>query len=374
MTSARSERSVSEARSKSDDLDIEIIVFACGHGDTILLHLPGDKWALVDCYLPKGPVRRRFFRLIEDRNISRLDLLCLTHPHRDHFWGMSEVVEYFTSSSRSIGIYCDTGFDPQQIIDILKQKRFAKSEVAEYEKLHCQLDDLIENKVIGYYPADKNTEPIPVVGTHQQVRLVPVAPDPSVVRRMTRSTLEKGRVHGSLNALSLILALHVATDTRECNMLLTGDAEASALEESAELLKEGLGNPDRRFDLDVIKVPHHGSATSYSESLMNLKRSGSACVAAISVGTRWATVPDREVIRGYLNRGWTVLATTKRVPRKRRDLALTLSGRTVGPLSDVQEQSITIKWTSRDGLTWAPDEAVVSHDDLPLYETSLNSS
>ena len=78
MSSGPSTKGTTPDPSQSDKLNLEIHVLECGHGDTILIRLPKEKWALIDCHLPQGRIRDRFFQFVEDRHIVRLDLLCLT--------------------------------------------------------------------------------------------------------------------------------------------------------------------------------------------------------------------------------------------------------------------------------------------------------
>ena len=77
----------------SEELRVEVHLFACGHGDTILVGLPGPKWLLIDCYLPKhNGVYDNFLRFLEKKGISRLDWVILTHPDEDHFLGMKDLL------------------------------------------------------------------------------------------------------------------------------------------------------------------------------------------------------------------------------------------------------------------------------------------
>src|SRR5687767_13593105 len=72
--------------------DVQLHVFACGHGDTLLLRLPGDRWVLVDCYLPHADATRaRFFQYLDRLEVRRLDYIFLTHPDSDHYLGMAEL-------------------------------------------------------------------------------------------------------------------------------------------------------------------------------------------------------------------------------------------------------------------------------------------
>ena len=88
---------------------VEVHVFHCGQGDTLLLRLDRSKWVLLDCNLP-GKAADEFIAKLEELGVHRLDLVCLSHPDRDHYTGMERVLEYFTEAPRQIGTFCDAGF------------------------------------------------------------------------------------------------------------------------------------------------------------------------------------------------------------------------------------------------------------------------
>jgi glyoxylase-like metal-dependent hydrolase (beta-lactamase superfamily II) len=64
---------------------VEIHFVHCGNGDTILLGIQRKTWVLIDCCLPKGPIRDHFFELVGNLGIQRLEAIFLTHPHEDHY-------------------------------------------------------------------------------------------------------------------------------------------------------------------------------------------------------------------------------------------------------------------------------------------------
>ena len=81
-------------------------------------------------------------------------------------------------------------------------------------------------------------------------------------------------------------------------MLFTGD-----LEESGEkyLLERGV-----LVDADVLKVGHHGSVTSSSESFV---KAVSPKVSVVSVGTRFKSLPGKVVLERLENVGSKVYRT-----------------------------------------------------------------
>ena len=92
-------------------LSIELLY--SGHGDTILIGSEGS-WGLVNCHLTKSSgAYRQLRRLLSQRGIDRLQFACLTHPHRDHFFGIGELLQecFFEHESRqpTFGEFWDSG-------------------------------------------------------------------------------------------------------------------------------------------------------------------------------------------------------------------------------------------------------------------------
>ena len=121
MTTSRATgESPSTSPPSSRDFGIDIHVFHCGHGDTILIRLPGDRWGLIDCYLQEQfGIRRAFFSFIEQNHIKRLEFIIQTHPDRDHYHGMRAVIEYFLGRGERVKYYIDTGLTARRARDLL---------------------------------------------------------------------------------------------------------------------------------------------------------------------------------------------------------------------------------------------------------------
>src|SRR5438067_13331787 len=101
------------APSNPEHLAVAIHLFPCGHGDTILIEYGDNRWSLIDCFLPKKDgTRDRFFDFVANRaKIRRLDFIFQTHPDYDHYHGMIDVIQHFTTGGRSVGWYLDTGLN-----------------------------------------------------------------------------------------------------------------------------------------------------------------------------------------------------------------------------------------------------------------------
>jgi len=97
------------------------------------------------------------------------------------------------------------------------------------------------------------------------------------------------------NNLSLVLLLNIYNN----NILLTGDIDSSVENKIIE---------QSNLDVDILKVPHHGSMTSSS---LNFIKKIKPETAVISVGKNNYNHPNIEVVDRYKNQGVDLFRTDK---------------------------------------------------------------
>lgn len=362
----------SDHRVSSETLQAEIHVLACGHGDTLLLRLPVDRWILVDCHLRNRSTRRRFFDFVESHNIRRLEYIFQTHPDFDHYCGMTAILKYFTSDGRSVGYWCDSGVNALQIRDLLATDEFSERE---YTQLHDLLDELASKKLIQTVAVNDWSRPISPRGYTGRVDLFPIAPSGDVLRQVTRRNVRKvaGGMTARLeaNAISVVLLLAARGNSDSCNMLLSGDAWKNELESAMTTWARRAKENGHDVGLDVVKVPHHGSVKSHWSALCTQKSAGAtAHVAAISAGTRKG-LPDRAVIRDYLEQQWIVLVTTSRKAHAEPNWLMDIADVTTARDYALEEHDIKASWKADEGVIWEPEAAVVDAHSLKAYETNV---
>lgn len=80
--------------------EFEVFFVDIGMGDTTLIKLPGDQWALIDVFRCEGQ-GIDLFKLLDYRlpagsdGKRRLDYLIITHAHDDHIRGLKDLVERY---------------------------------------------------------------------------------------------------------------------------------------------------------------------------------------------------------------------------------------------------------------------------------------
>lgn len=356
-------------RSKSEKPKVIVHLFPCGHGDTILVQYGQTGWSLIDCFLPaKDGTRNRFFEFVKVEKIRRLDFVFQTHPDYDHYHGMLEVVKYFTSESRSIGMYVDTGLNPRDIKTVF-QNRLGRPE---YEELQDYLKELHTNKVLrcGTICANPYTEftPESALGT---VDFLPIGPDPMVLRSALEEIIKRLQQNPSartdVNALSLIIALECKASGKRFSGLLAADSDPKSTGQAIDLWAERATKGNHAANFDLVKVSHHGSLGSHNDRL--LVRKGSPTFAGICCGLR-PKLPDGEVIRQYLQSGWRVFATTTQHLRSRPNLFLELADRTRPSAANPQLHHVRISWSPNPRLDASPPQAEIQLQNIDSYESA----
>ncbi len=247
------------------DAPFTLVALDVGQGDALLLRTFGAT-VLVDAGVPEADV----VRLLRKERVSRLDLLVVTHAHRDHVGGAPDVLAAFP-------------------VDVVW--------------MHEVSDD------------------VAVVSEHAEVfgeaerRGIPVrGPPPGAVVQIGPLVLEvlgppSGRPYrttrNELNNMSIVLRASVAGVG---SVLLAGDAEREAQQDL-------LARWGSRLSADVLVVPHHGSRTSDLDFL----RAVDAHTAIISAGRdNRHGHPHDEVVVSLENAGTTIHRTdrdgTVRIP------------------------------------------------------------
>lgn len=223
-----------------------------GQGDAALI-LSGGEAMLIDTGIYEGA--QELIDYIHAQGVQKLTYAVATHPHSDHIGAMDEVITKFPIES----------FLKTEAVNDNKPYRYMMEELADKK-----------TNVINPQPGDSYQ-----LGQAQFTVLAPLSMD-----------------YGSnLNNSSIVIRL----DYGDTSFLFTGDAE---IEEELDLVENGIA------PADVLKVGHHGSETSSSNTFLDAVRP--AC-AVISCGkdNRYGH-PDAEVLKRLEERNVEILRTDEK--------------------------------------------------------------
>jgi competence protein ComEC len=252
-----------------------------------------------------------------ERGIARLDHVIATHSQLDHVGGLAWIVRSF-----DIGRYWSNG-------------------VARDEPFYRQLQDRLRAKGLM---EERAAEGRPVIESGP-CRLLILNP-PAEPDTPTRSGGAAAAASGSaLNDRSIVTTLTCGMHS----LLFTADVETGAL---ARLHHRGVVS-----DATVIKVPHHGAASSlYEPWIAGLK----AHRAIVSVGRHNAYGhPAAAVVAAYERTGIRLLRTD-------RDGAVSLTGRLSDPELHIRTEREQVLRSVPIGRKWLSAE-------LPNWENLVRS-
>ncbi len=251
-------------------------VFGGSEGESIVLKLPDGGWGVVDCFAHslRDSDSNWALHFLRSQGVEELEFLCLTHPHRDHFRGMSQLlsglrVKQFwrpavMSSQRLSWII--TSHQQEAVTAGNNQMKADASELDLIFRLLKQqqssgsLRICPKNATIGtqLYPAPQTSN-----AGCEIWALAPTGTSSDRYEEALRSCFDgSGRLrvdsaHQHHNKISMAL-LVVFGKTR---IVLGGDVEATSWN---EILREW---ERPQLASAAVKVSHHGSVTGYCDSL-----------------------------------------------------------------------------------------------------------
>jgi len=240
-----------------------------GEGEGIAVAFPGGGWMLVDgCQTvnrsnPKFPIEEIFKRYRRGRK-DRVELMVLTHPHRDHMYGFAELLE--TLAPVKVGILGKE--DPRWI---LAEEACAHHKVAgkdsplkeSHKRAHAVL------RAIESYAEDGTLVGLADGETAFQRETFTVhvrAPDQALFLEKIRQEGAKAFLGAEANCFSLVLEINYERLT----VVLGGDLPKTL---SGRPVPTGWDRvlhcyPDLSFH-HGLKLPHHGSAEALHEELIS---------------------------------------------------------------------------------------------------------
>ncbi len=280
----------------SDSAPLKIYVFGSIEGESIVLHLPNGKWGVVDSFAPslKDPSTNPAFGLLRQKNVTELEFLCLTHPHDDHFRGMSQLLKGFSVKQ----FWTFIGPDPQDI-SLLKSYFLAEAQQADRtvfkesaEEL-ASVFDLVEQAGIdrqtvisrrAMYPVPRNS-----VFNVEIWGLAPTDDRARIYKKSLMNSLFKNPAkveampHAKHNTISIGLRIRFG----QAKVLLGGDVEKEAWN---SVLRE---HPQEDLVSHFVKISHHGSTTGYCPELWTVLSNQGSCrpIAALTPYKRFK-LPD----------------------------------------------------------------------------------
>ncbi len=283
---------------------LEMHVFGASQGESIVLKLPGGGWGVVDCYASSlsDPADNPALCFLSDRGVGELEFLCLTHPHDDHFRGMSQLLQRLRVHS-----FWRPSAMSQQRLKWILQLALVHARQSGYEKAREDADELERIfTLVNEQRRERGKPLIPKVATlgtqlypipvdrqaHFQIwAITPSGRQTEIYEEGLRRCFDDNRrikdrlPHARHNEISLALLI-VFGRTR---VILGGDAEQNNW---LDTLKE-FGRPE--LSSVCVKVSHHGATNGYCQGLWEAFSAHQMPIAVVTAFQRHQ-LPRREAL------------------------------------------------------------------------------
>ena len=273
----------------SDFHEIYLDIYLIGYpteGESIVFCLKTDSdvssflfVGVIDCYLNKQC--NYTMKLLKNLKISKLDLLCWTHPDLDHSLGIDELLQKYVDNDTVISIPISLLEHKEKFNEcsqqycnmFLKRLKQRKNE----NKIQLKYTSNGMNVYSGNYMSSLRDK-------SYSLRIQALAPDSTLVGNLlNRKTIEN-------NIFSIALCLQFDM----LNVLFAGDIQNNTI----RALKNIWDLPD---NFHYIKIPHHGSASSsnFIDFLESQKKPIFTGSVACSTVFSKAGLPDKKILERY---------------------------------------------------------------------------
>lgn len=309
---------------------VELHVFGGSLGESIAIRTPDGQWGVVDSYASslKDELTNRSLQYLLSRNVTKLAFLCLTHPHADHFRGMSQFLRRFeveafwqpaamcartlkltlkSEGHRAVASDLASSIaDKDELLGILKEVR----------KLSREKKLIIKNASVG-----TALFPSPIAeGSHFRIRAI--APSGASKQRYETSLHkcfdDQGRfVDASPPADHNQVSIALDILFGKTRLILGADVETDGW---SDVLLE-ISRDD--LSADAVKVSHHGSTNGYAKELWPVFSHRCRPLAICTAYEKYR-LPDPEALAHIANRASRIL-TTSRLDHLRDPVSIPLS-------------------------------------------------
>jgi hypothetical protein len=261
-------------KSKPGTSELEISVFGPGYGEALAIHIGDGRWILVDSCIDsatKSPATLSYLEGIGVDVARDVDCILATHWHDDHVRGLGEVV----AACEDARFICSTAFRHREFL-VLTQSEVLGAErttsgVREFSSI---LETLASRKRLGNMRCGpvfsaENT----LISESEICRVKALSPSSAAVEQTMRSIAsllpKQRRPHLRVAAPSAnegSVALWV--DGIKTAALLGADLEMADSDDRGWGAVLGLA-PARIRRANLVKIPHHGSATGHDQRVWN---------------------------------------------------------------------------------------------------------
>lgn len=310
--------------------EIEVSVFGPGYGESILLHVGGNNWFIIDsCLDPisKEPAALVYLQKLNIDPKTSVKQVIATHWHDDHIRGMSEIVKACTSAK----FVCSNALGSTEFHILVqaygKRLMIESSGVNEFrdvlEILKERTSRISQSRYIGDIEfVGKNTLlwewTIVGEGFHYECKIRSLSPSSAAFQAAQSGFSEflpqikdtkRRLIATGPNRSAVVLRITAG----KCSILLGSDLEeVGDSQDGWSAIINSTTRPSEKASF--FKIPHHGSQNAHHpEVWATMLNSDPVAVLTPNVrGNRLPTKEDVNRICGLTNKAYTTANFTKK--------------------------------------------------------------
>lgn len=275
-------------------------------GDSIVIEcLEDDKhsFALIDSNITPGERHPKALAKLEELGAKELSFVCMTHPHADHYLGLSQIFEKFQGKIGQV-ILCPLGHFIGKKSGVLSEKYLTLLEKTDDEGLRIAAYEFIRilRALSGMPDVMEYSGPSSCVGVDgfDNVQISCHTPFKSF-KNSYFERIEKGDPNIFEDIRENDLSLSILFEYGGKKVLLGGD---TSHKNWAKHLGWQKNNRTPSIASHAVKMPHHGSKHDCREDMFTVafeEAPEEPSIALISANGR--THPDKEVLMELEDRG-----------------------------------------------------------------------
>ncbi|MBF0336280.1 MAG: hypothetical protein HQL05_00470 [Nitrospirae bacterium] len=256
---------------------MEVTVFGTGYGESIVMHVPGIGWGVIDsCIMETDNGSKIVPPLAYLTELQtppeNLSFMILTHPHEDHYMGFDVILKHYTGHISKVCLYAGKGV--RELKKYTAKKTIAGANMDNLVKVFKAVD-IIKNggATLRYLSEmtsvfDKRNVLIKDYGS-TDISMTALSPNAISIDLYTdklfKAIPEPGLpVHELDDTLHNVISVALLLKIGELQIILGSD-----LETGTAVHKNGwigvLSNRDIPLWANFVKVSHHGSKNGFHE-------------------------------------------------------------------------------------------------------------
>lgn len=277
---------------------LEIHVFGSSTmGEGIVLKLPDSRYAVVDCCF-RGNIAdvssNPMIAFLTSRKVKRLAFICLTHPHEDHYFGISQILSTFQTDQ----FFRSAALTPSKLRQIIYSESEESLKHGDTGRQKALRELLAIDKTWKEVSKEKPQERVmaaldiypPNLPKKPGFTITGISPCDGEMDAYEASLikcLDKAPFNLKHNRISVGLLINC----KKFNLILGGDMEEKNWESVLEKFEPS------QLASRLVKVSHHGSKTGNCDGPWEALSSGKSKPIGVITGKKASGLPTKDMVQ-----------------------------------------------------------------------------